>query len=206
VDGKAVDLTKSKGVTPLAHFLPEGFMQHSEIEAVMEANGWTSVGSVDGDLSGMLKGRYMRAYPDADVCFSIIVVSKGDATSIALDMFDFDVGEARLVIAMSHWNKEILERLVSRLDPHAAKAWANNEGRQEFVISRNGIIAVERGQGVITGNGMLCLSNIADAQDITDSANLQELVEGDRERSLVMDQIAKRLPIYVKKVLEVVAP
>lgn len=181
-------------------------MESNEIDAVMEANGWVSIGEIGEDPSGMLKARYMRMYPEADVCFSVIVVSKGRATSIALDMFDFDTNETRLVSALSHWNREILERLVSRLDPRAAKAWANNEGRQEFVISRNGIIAVEKGQGVITGNGMLCLANIAGSVDLEDPKNLQDVINGDRERSLVMDQIAKRLPIYVEKMLEVVAP
>lgn len=170
------------------------------INQMADKYDWLAIGDIDGaESSGLVHHRYVKMFKN--VCFSIAVVCKGRTASIMLDMFDLDKGQPQIVCALSHWDMDILERLFSRLDAEAAKKWANNEANREYVLSRNGLVAVETGEGVIRGSGMICARLLANWNE-----ELQEPITGDRETNLVLDSVAKRLPIFVNQVMEALAP
>jgi len=180
-------------------------MISEHIVKLLESNDWQclSIEEVDRKESG--RHRYVKMYPENDVCFSLVFVWHETATSVVLDMFDFEEGSPRVVCAFSHWTDSTLHQLITRLNPKAAAEWAKNQATQEYTISKTDLVPAEPGRGLITGSGMICVKNIEELKGC-DPKQLQNIVTGDRELSLVFDNVARRLPIFVAKVLEVVAP
>lgn len=181
-------------------------MENSDIKRILEKHDWADMSGIMDVGNELVTHRYVKIDESKEVCFSITVVQKGAAQSIVLDLFDFYDGAAKIICALSYWDLPILERLVSRLEAGAARRWADDQAKREYVISKDRLIPVDKGQGVIMGNGMLCIANIVNKEVARDLSNLQQEVEKDPEAVAIMDNIAKRLPIFVNAVLDELAP